>query len=152
MTASDVMDRNPTVLHDTDTIDTAVKCIMDNRYRNLAIVDAEGRYLGVFTVNCLIRTFLPKAVVIEHGLESAPFIDESLPDLKRRLERVKGNSVMECMTDEATVVRPDTPILETVLILYKTRTSIPVVDKETRRLVGMISYFDISRKVLESEL
>ena len=44
-TARDVMDSNPTVLATTDTIGTGIGYIMDNRFRNVPIVDAEGRYL-----------------------------------------------------------------------------------------------------------
>ena len=45
-------------------------------------------------------------------------------------------------------VSPDTPILETLLTLYKTRASLPVVDPETGILVGVISYFDVGEKIM----
>ena len=49
-------------------------------------------------------------------------------------------------------IHPDTPLLETLLILYRNRISIPVVEKDDGRLVGMISYFDAGERILAQEL
>jgi hypothetical protein len=38
--------------------------------------------------------------------------------------------------------------VETLLLLYRTRISIPVVAPGTGKLVGMISYFDVGEKIL----
>jgi CBS domain-containing protein len=54
-----------------------------------------------------------------------------------------------CMDKEdVETVGPDTPLLEAVLILYRTRASLPVVDPETGKLLGVISYWDLGEKVL----
>jgi CBS-domain-containing membrane protein len=152
MTANVIMDPKPTVLRPTDTVRTATQYIMHHRYRNLPVVDEEGRYLGVFGVNCLLRLMLPQAVVMKEGLTTIPFIQETLSDLHRRLIEVEDNPISLCINEEVTVVEPDTPLLETLLVLYKTRTSVPVVEKTTRRLVGMISYWDVTRKILAAEV
>jgi CBS domain-containing protein len=47
------------------------------------------------------------------------------------------------------VVGPDTPLLETVLILFRTRASLPVVDPDSGKLLGVISYWDLGEKILE---
>ena len=52
------------------------------------------------------------------------------------------------MSTDVAIVSPDTPLVETLLILYRTKTSIPVVERKTGRLVGMISYFDVGEKIL----
>lgn len=148
MTASTVMNPNPTILRDTDSVKHAVRYIMEKRYRNLPVVDANGRYLGVFGVNCLLKMLLPKAVIMELGLENVSFMSEGLADLKRRLVEAEDLPVTHCLTDEATVVRPDTQLMEALLALYTTRTSVPVVEKDSGRLVGMISYWDVGEKVL----
>ena len=64
-TARDVMDPNPTVLAATDTVGTGMGYIMENRFRNVPIVDSKGCYLGVFGVNCLLRLVLPQAALME---------------------------------------------------------------------------------------
>ncbi len=150
MTAESVMDPNPTVLKPTDTIKTATGYIMDNRYRALPVVDEDGRYLGIFGVNCLLRLVLPKAVMMEPGLENVGFIHESLHDLHERLRDVENEPISVCMHSDITTVTPNTPLVETLLLLYRTRISIPVVAPGTGRLVGMISYFDVGEKILEA--
>ena len=152
MTASLIMDPTPTVLHPSDTVRTATHYIMHHRYRNLPVVDDNGCYLGVFGVHCLMRLMLPPAVVMKEGLTTIPFIRETLPDLHRRLIEVEDSPISQCINEVVTLVQPDTPLLETLLVLYKTRTSVPVVEKLSGRLVGMISYWDVTRKILATEV
>jgi CBS domain-containing protein len=151
-TARDVMDANPTVLSATDTIGTGVGYIMDNRFRNVPIVDAEGRYLGVFGVNCLLRLVLPQAALMEQGLTNLSFVSDSLKDLRRRLAESEAEPVTICLSDAATVVEPDTPLLETLLVLYQSRRSVPVVDPKDRRLLGVVSYWDVGKRILAQEV
>lgn len=150
MPASSVMDPHPTVLKPTDLISTAARYIMKHRYRNLPVVDDEGHYLGIFGVNCLLKLVLPKAAIMEQGLESVSFIKETLADLHARLREVEDEPVSVCMNQDVTTVPPDHPLVETLLILYRTKTSIPVVDPDSGKLVGMISYWDVGEHVLSA--
>jgi CBS domain-containing protein len=152
MAARQLMDPNPTVLKATATVRQGLELIMEHRYRNIPVVDDQGSYVGVFGVGCLLRVILPKAVVLEQGLSSAPFVTETLKDLRHRLADVEDRPVTMCMSVDVTVVSPDTELVETLLILYRTGNSIPVVEKRTGRLMGMISYFDVGEKVLAQEL
>jgi CBS domain-containing protein len=151
-TARSIMDPNPSVLHPEDKIGQAIDTIMKNRYRRLPVIDDEGRFVGVFGVSCLLRLVMPKAVVMEDGLESVPYVRESLSDLHRRLNKVKDEPISLCMREEMVRVGPDTPLLETLLILYKNRASLPVVEPDSCRLLGVISYFDVGEHILAAEV
>ncbi len=152
MTAESVMDPHPTVLKPTDTIKRAAGYIMRNRYRSLPVIDDKGRYLGMFGINCLLRLILPKAAIMEAGLDTIGFVHETLHDLHERLMAVEDKPISICMHEGTPVrkVSPDTPLVETLLVLYRTRVSIPVVQPTTGILVGMISYFDVGEKVLSA--
>ncbi len=153
LTASDIMDSNPVKVHPDDKIKTAAKFIMAHRFRRLPVVDADNRFVGVFGVDCLLRLVLPKAVVMEDGLDSVHFVRESLSDLHRRFQKHENEPISMCMEQqEIEVVHPDTPLLETLLVLYRTRASLPVVEKDTQRLVGAISYWDVGEKILAAEV
>ena len=52
------------------------------------------------------------------------------------------------MSQDILPVSPDTPLTETLLQLYETRSSIPVVAPGSCKLLGMISYFDVGEKIL----
>jgi len=150
MTAASVMDPHPVVLKPTDIIRTAAGFIMEHRYRNLPVVDDEGRYLGIFGVNCLLKLVLPKAAIMEKGLESISFIKENLADLHQRLREVEEQPISICMNQEVVTVPPDHPLVETLLVLYRTKTSIPVVEPDSGKLLGMISYWDVGEHVLSA--
>ncbi|MES9913530.1 MAG: CBS domain-containing protein [Candidatus Sedimenticola sp. 20ELBAFRAG] len=150
MNASAVMDPHPTTVKPTDKIKKAVKFIMENRYRNLPVIDENGCYLGVFGVNCLLKLVLPKPVLMEQGLKNISFIHESLHDLHERLREIEDEDVTICMSTDITTVSPDTPLLETLLILYENRVSIPVLDPDSCKLLGMISYFDVGEHILSA--
>lgn len=150
MNAAAIMAPNPTVLKPTDLISTGVRYIMEHRYRNLPVVDDDGCYRGIFGVNCLLRLALPKAAIMEHGLDSVSFIRESLADLHQRLREVEDQPITLCMNTEVETVDPDTPLVETLLILYRTKTSIPVVEPGSCKLLGMISYWDVGDRILSA--
>jgi len=150
MTATSIMDPNPTVVKPTDIIKTAIGYIMDNRYRNLPVVDDDDHYLGSFGVHCLLKNVLPKAVLIKHGLTSVPFVQETLADLHNRLRELENMPVATCMNTEARTVSPDTPLVESLLILYQNKDSLPVVDSDSGKLLGVISYWDAGEKILSA--
>ena len=150
MNATDIMDPHPTVLKSTDMIKTAIGYIMENRYRNLPVVDDQGRYLGSFGVHCLLKNVLPKAATMKQGLDSLSFVQETLHDLHNRLMELEDKPVSMCMHTEAETVSPDTPLVETLRILYHARNSLPVVDTDSGTLLGVISYWDAGEKILSA--
>jgi CBS-domain-containing membrane protein len=149
-TAASVMDPNPTWVRPDDRIGTGAKYIMEHRYRNLPVIDEEGRYLGIFGVNCLLRLVLPKAAVMAHGIQEVSFIHETLADLHERLREVQNKPISCCMSTDVSTVPPDKPLVESLLILYRTKISIPVVDPATGKLLGMISYWDVGEHILSA--
>lgn len=148
MTAELLMDPHPKVVHPNDTILSGIELIMKHRYRRLPVVNDEGVFKGVFGVNCLLRLALPKAVVMDDGLENIQFIRETLSDLRQRIQEIENEPISICMLHESIQVSPDLPLLETLRTLYLTRASLPVVDPESGKLLGIISYFDVGDKIM----
>ncbi len=152
MNARLVMNPNPAVLRCTDKISLAADHIMSQRCRRLPVVDDSNRYIGVFGINCLLRIVLPKAVVFERGLETASFMKTNLTDLHRRFNEVKDEPVTLCMADDARTVAPDTPLVETLRILYQHMGSLPVVDPKDQQLVGVVTYWDVGSAILAAQV
>ena len=50
------------------------------------------------------------------------------------------------------MIDPDTPLLETLLVLYQTRRSVPVVDPKDGCLLGVVSYWDVGKAILAQEV
>jgi len=148
MKAADVMDPKPSTLRETDTIGYGAQIIMKNRYRNLPVVDENFCYVGMFGVNCLLKQVIPKPVFMHKGLENVSFIHESLADLYARFEEARDQPIEICMSHDIQPVAPDTPLTETLLQLYETKSSIPVMEPDSCKLLGMISYWDVGSKIL----
>jgi len=151
MTAQSIMNPRPHTLHVEDKVADGIKIIMANRYRRLPVIDHKGCFQGVFGVNCLLRMVLPKAVVMEQGLDNIQFMNDKLSDLHQRLKQFENQPVSICMHQDSIQIAPDTPLLETLLLLYKTKASIPVVDPDSQKLLGVISYWDVGEKILVAE-
>ncbi len=152
MTARLVMNPNPVVLYNTDKISLAAENVMAQRCRRLPVIDKDGKYIGVFGINCLLRLVLPKAVLMKDGLETARFMKTTLLDLHRRFNEIMNEPVTLCMTEEARTIAPDTPLIETLRILYKDMGSMPVVDPKDGRLLSMVTYWDVGQAILDAEV
>jgi len=145
------MDSNPTVLKATDTIECASEFIMTKRYRSLPVVDDNYCYQGMFGVHSLLKMVIPEAVFLPQGLKNVNFIHESFEDLFQRFALVRDKPVSLYMNNEIYPIEPDTPLTTTLLQLYNTHASIPVVEPDSCKLLGMISYWDIGREILAAE-
>ncbi|MBA1445252.1 MAG: CBS domain-containing protein [Gammaproteobacteria bacterium] len=91
----------------------------------------------------------PKVSAIR--LTSLSFVYETLGDLHQRLQGMEHEPISICMKQDVEIVTPDTSLVETLLVLYRNRTSIPVVDPENNKLLGMISYWDVGEKILSAK-
>jgi len=150
MTAKQFMNPNPVILRTSDTIAQGVAQIMAKQRRDLPVVDEEGRFKGMLTVDCLLYLVLPKAVTMKYGLDDMSFVHESLDNLRMRLKKYMDKPITLCLKEkDIAVVHPDTPMLETLLILHRAKANLPVVEKDTGRLVGTISYYSVGAKIME---
>ena len=151
MTARKLMNVEPVVLRETDTVGVAVERIMAHRFRTLPVVDKDDRFLGILGVSCLLRLVLPKANTENEGFEGLRPVSNSLEDLRERLDGIIDQPVTVCLDRSVPVVYPDTPMIETLLTLYRTKTALGVVEEVTGRLMGVISYFDVGERILAAE-
>jgi len=147
-TTASIMDPHPTVVRSTDLIHSAIRRIMQNRYRHLPVVDDEGRYVGIFGINNLLRLVLPKTAI--NGLDNEPWIHETLGDLNERLMECQNDPVASCLRTDIAAVYPDTPLIETLVLLYHSKCPVPVVTHGKGELAGMVSYFDVGHHVLDA--
>ncbi len=147
-TAADVMNPELTVVQATDTVGHAMRIISDHRYRNLPIVDAGDHYLGVISIHSILTRILPKAALMARGLTGIPFMHETIEHLAKRLDGLRHEPVTIALCKDAQIVAPDTPLLQTLLVLYRSRQSVAVVETDTGVLKGMVSYFDVEARII----
>ena len=150
MYARDVMDRDPVLVHPDDSIEEASRKFMARRYRSLAVVDENHKFVGVITVSMMLKLVLPKAATMTKGLHHLTYVNITTSDLWERFKRASGERVADYMETDPITVAPDTALLETLLVIYREKTNLPVVNRETGYLEGMISYYDIGEHIMEA--
>ncbi|MFO1420270.1 MAG: CBS domain-containing protein [Candidatus Competibacteraceae bacterium] len=147
MTARTLMNPNPMTLDPADTVAAAADRILEHHLRHLPVVDAQGRYLGTFSVYSLLKLTLPQAVLDKHGLENVSFVKEHVSDLAQRLGGRREEPVRNWLNIHE-VAHPETPVMEVMLLMLQGRTtSVPVVNKESGKLEGIVSFWDVLEKL-----
>jgi CBS domain-containing protein len=148
MTARTLMNDRPLTLRRTDRLQDAARLILDHHYRNVPVVDEAGRYLGAVSANRLLGVLLPRVATMEDGLSSLPFVKDTLEDLRERWKDARDLAVTDFLDPDVATIDPDMPIAETLLTLYHNRTSLPVVERDTGRLVGIVSHWAVGKAVV----
>jgi CBS domain-containing protein len=141
MTVQTIMTAKPPTLRASDTVARAAKVMLGRRYLVLPVVDADGRCTGVFDMWDLLALLLPKAATLDHLVPDLGFLGDDLPSLQAKLQEVGGEPVGPLARPDLPLLKPDTPVVEALLLLYRNRTTLPVVDADNR-VVGVLSYWD----------
>jgi CBS domain-containing protein len=102
-----------------DVLD-AVRVLLKNRISGAPVVDAQGKYLGVFSEKCAMHVILDAAY-------------DSLPT----------NSVGAFMDTQARTIRPDTDLLSIAQVFLLTNFRRLAVVDEDGTLLGQISRRDV---------
>lgn len=157
MTCREIMNPDPPVLMSTDTVGRALHILLQRRYLALPVVEADRRYVGLFAKSRLFGLMLPSIVTLEDVLPKIAqitdlaYLSDDLDDLRERFAALRHRSVAEYADRKAPTVRPDSPLMEAILLVYRTRNFVPVVDPASRRLEGVVSTWDILAKLEETD-
>jgi nitrogen PTS system EIIA component len=143
MTSAAIHNTDFSALKDTDTVADATRRMLADRVSDLPVVDAAGKFVGMFKIAGLLAVLLPKAATMDYGMPDLAFVSDTVEQLRRRMREIENSPVRDYVSDPDRVVRPRTSPLEIVLLLYKGSNAIPVVDEDTGALVGMVAARDV---------
>jgi len=127
----------------TDSVDVALRRMLDDSVSDLPVVDASGALVGMFKLEKLYAMLLPRAALLGHGMSDLTFVSDTLQELREKMRDIGDDPVLDYVIKADHVIHPDTPPLEIVLLLHNGVNNVPVVDKDSRRLVGMVSARDL---------
>ena len=150
MSCAAIMTPNPKTVLESATIGEAARLIVEHGYINLPVVDEAGRLAGLFGVYELLGLLVPRVAVVGNLLPNLRFMSDDIGDLRRTFIKLKDSPVKRAINREAASVHPDTPIVEALRLLARNHTTIPVVEREGGRLVGIVSYWDAARAILDA--
>lgn len=142
---SAIMHTPPTHLYLDSTVHEAIELLIEHHMYNVPVVDRNEIFVGEISVKRLIGLLLPVSLSMEQGLKNTSFMRESLVDIRDRLEAVRNNPIAPYIASDITVVYPDSPLIDALMLLFHKYIRIPVVNREDGRLVGGISLITLLR-------
>jgi CBS domain-containing protein len=135
-------------VREDDTIGMAATEIIEHRCISLPVVDANGRFIGLFGIFDLLALLVPRVAVIGNLLPNLQFLSDDDGQMRQKFVDLKHSAVRHAVNREAARVYPDTPLIEAIRLLCRNHLTIPVVEHGTERLVGVISYWDAARSII----
>jgi CBS domain-containing protein len=142
MTCQAIMTARPLTLREGDTVGAAARQLIEQRHIILPVVDDRGRYLGLFGVFDLVKALLPRVATLDDLVPDLSFLAEDMAGLHDRFAELGAKPVGAFARKDMPVLRPDMPVVEALLLFYRNRSTLPVVEEATGRLLGVVSYWD----------
>lgn len=130
MVVSEIMSANPFSVMANESIGRVLKKFAEADVRHLPVID-EGELVGIVSDRDL-RSFHPNALMeLEHPQE---------------IRRLLAQPISTVMSSDVVSVDPETEISEVIDIMLEQKIgAVPVVDADTDKLVGIVSYMDVIR-------
>ncbi|HEY4112943.1 MAG TPA: CBS domain-containing protein [Rhizomicrobium sp.] len=147
MTCSLMMTSDPRTVPESETVGEAARILVEHRYNNLPVVDANGAFVGMFGIYDLMSLLIPKVALAGGLMPNLRFMSDNPEELRATFREVSSRPIGEVAERDMPVLHPDTPEIEALRLFCRERTTLPVVERETKKLVGIVSYWDAVRAV-----
>ncbi|HEX4160391.1 MAG TPA: CBS domain-containing protein [Rhizomicrobium sp.] len=145
MSCTAIMTKCPLTIAEHETVAEAAAKLIEHHSTSLPVVDSTGGYIGMFGICDLLGLLVPRVALAGNFMSNLRFISDDPRELRHRYEEVKRRRVSEVADRDAARLAPDEPEIEAIRLCCRSRTPIPVVEKETDKVVGIISCWDAIR-------
>jgi CBS domain-containing protein len=142
---SELVLHTPPLLHVADTIETAVRRVLDSQEPALPVVDERERFAGIFGEREFMEALFPGYL---KQLRHAAFLPRSLDEALEKRDSCRSDPVGRYMNTEHVDVGPDfsdTQVAE--IFLHHRVLVVPVV--ADGRVAGMLTRRDFFRAIAE---
>lgn len=145
MTIETIMKTDIVTLLLSDTFGKALRIMTERRIRSLPVVNSQGIYQGMVDFYDVWEVLLPKAATINSTfLRDLSFISGSKEKLQEMIAQAADRPVSEFVNHkDVPAIDRQTPVQEAIRLLYHHGGNIPVIDKQTRKLVGIVAPWEI---------
>lgn len=142
LNASSVMNRNPVILDEGDTLAHAIHAFCSNRIMDIPIVDSDGDLRGIIAIEDLLGQSLPEHLLWMEDLSPI----ENFEPFAELLRKDSETKVADFMHDEYTAISPDMPAIQLakIFLMQKVR-QVQVVDG--RRFLGVVNLDSFSSQI-----
>jgi len=149
MSCQSIMTADPPTLQGDASIETGMRALLETHLSAMPVIQQDGRYLGMFGVRKLLTFMLPSAALLDNLVIDLAFVKDPIGDFRARLAEIRGQFIRDHLETEGPILRPDTSIMEVILLLCRSRNILPVVDEKSQRLMGVVSSWHAVRAIAE---
>lgn len=119
------------------TLLDALRLMVEHDINHVPLCE-EGRWIGLVSIDTILRAILPVSATMEGGLHDLAFAGDASNLLITHLKDLAGKPVIKAVRKDVPVLRVNNPLLETALLLSRHDTPLPVVGDDGV-LKGMLS-------------
>ena len=146
--ARDIMTKEVLTVSPETSIADLSKTLENRQIGGVPVVDKEGRMVGVITESDLLERARDLEMPPAINILDFHFYLQIPSHLLRKLEKMLGTSVGDCMTPDPVTVAPDTPVSQIAALMAKQKVhTIPVV--KAGKIVGIIGKMDLVRAMVQ---
>jgi CBS domain-containing protein len=142
MSCTAIMTKAPPVIPAEETVAHATAKLIESHYISLPVVDADGRYAGMFGIHDLFGLLVPRVALAGDLTANLRFIAGDPGELRSRYDQIKHRRISEVADRNGARLDPDASETEAIRLCCRNRTPIPVVEKESGKVIGIISCWD----------
>lgn len=149
MRCDSIMTPDPHRLRDTDTVGHATDILIAHRQLSLPVIDAEGRYVGMFGADELAALIVPRVALAGSVATNLRFIGEDMRPLVDRYRELRDQPVSQVADKNAVALPPQTEVIEAFRMFCRNRAPLAVVDPANRNLLGVAHYWDVMKAIAQ---
>ena len=143
---TDLVTRDVPTLREDEVIRTAVQRVLDSRLPALPVLDAQGRFAGIFGEREFMQALFPGYV---GTLKGASFVGRSVEDVLEKRAICAQEPVSQHFNDERIAVDENFSDVQVAEVFLHHRVLIvPVLDGD-RRVTGVLTRADFFRALAE---
>src|SRR5579871_4080872 len=101
MSCESIMIRAPIFVREDDTIGMAAREIVEHHCISLPVVDADGRFVGLFGIFDLLGLLVPRVAVIGNLLPNLQFLSDDDGQMQQKFAALKDSPVKRAVNREA---------------------------------------------------
>ena len=153
MTAKTLMSTDLVTVATDVTVAEALMEMSRHRVHNIPVVDDDGAFVGLLSLRRLTHELLPTAARVEEETFHLDigFLSDQSDEYLKRLVKIGKRPVSDLLEKKKKLrfCDPETPIPKLLQLLSENPTSLPVLvlEGKKRRVVGMISNWDVLTKL-----
>lgn len=149
MSCASIMTRAPASLRGSESVAEAAAKLFSQHHPDLPVVDDDGRFIGMFGIDDLLELIVPRVALAGNLLSNRRFIKNDSDAMRRRFGALRDRRISEFANRSCGTLEPETPQIEAVRLLCLSRSALPVVEKPSGKIVGMVSRWDVLRALLQ---